>query len=192
MSTRSRNWKALVLVMALAIAATLATGAAQALPSGQVGSQVQQGSGKDAGAKGDKAEERIQKAIERLNGLKEKKLAAFDKRIEKAKKASEKFASKGLDVTKLNADISALEAMVAGAAKEVDQVIAALKKAESLASGENSEEFKSAAKDALAKAKALKQQIAEVRRYAGSTVKADIKALAQQARKSQKQTKDQK
>lgn len=193
MRTRSSRCRTAVLVLAIAVAitATLAMGVAQALPGAQqqIGEQVQQGAGKAAEANPEKAKKRIAAAIKKLESLKEKKLEAFNKQVEKAKKASEKFASLGLDVTKLNADIAAVESKVSGAAKEVDQVIAALKKAESLATSENPEEFKAAAKDAMSKVRALRTQIKEIREFSKGTIKPEIKALARQARQKSQQSK---
>lgn len=182
-----RTCAVLVIAVAIALAAVLATGVAQALPaSPQIGEQVQQGTEKASGDRLEKAKARIAKAVSKVEKLKEKGVTAFEKRIEKAKEASAKFASLGLDVTKLNADIAALEAKVSGAAREADQVIAALKKAESLATAETAEEFKTAAKDALGKVKALKKQIQEIREYAKSTIKPEIKALMKKARQDGK------
>lgn len=190
---RTKHIRRVLVVLAIALAGVLAFGAVQAFAAdsgANVGSawKAQQqggkggggGAGKLGGSRVDQAKKRIETAITKLNQFKEKRLSAFAKLDGKMKESADKFAAQGLDVTKLRSDIAALEAKVEGAGQEVDQVIDALKKAEGLASAATLQQFKAAAKDALAKAKAFKQEKQEVRAF-GKVIKQDVAALKAQA-----------
>ncbi|MHB8896419.1 MAG: hypothetical protein ACYC99_14735 [Candidatus Geothermincolia bacterium] len=187
MKTRLKRRLSLALVTGIVIAAVLAVGLTQAVAApadATVGKQLKQGKGENVEARLDKIKKRIEAAIAKLEQLKDKKLGNFKTLEDKVKKAADTYASKGQDVTKLRADLEALNAKVAGAGKEVDAIIADLKNAESLATAETLDKFKAAAKDAMSKRRALVEQIREIKEYAKTVIRPELKSLAGKAGKS--------
>jgi colicin import membrane protein len=192
MKTRFLKRSALALLTVGVVAAVLCVGMlAASAQTVQPGTGIQQTTPKGGAASADQIKKRIDTAIKKLEAFKTKKLEKFKKADEKVKKAADEFAAKGLDVTKLKSDVAAVEAKVAGATAEADEVLAALNKARSLESSKNADEFRAAAKDALSKGRSLRKQMGEIRK-ASKTVRADIRSLRSQVRKSARQSTPQK
>lgn len=176
----------LIGVLALAISLT-APGIA-----GAVTGPAQGGSG--SGAKGDafdpaKATARIDRAVEKLEQFKEKRLASFEEVRDKLEKAIDSFADKGLDVSALEDHIAELESKVEGAAGACDKVIGQLEDTKGLAKPETAAEFKSALKSAMAGAKAVRKDIKELRSYMNTVIRKDIQKLRAQAARGSEGTK---
>jgi phage shock protein A len=166
---------AVVLVALLAVGATTVFAAGQKPASGkQAGPQQQQGAGNNLEA----ARKRIDRMITRLNGMKDRRLAGFKKIQARLDKAIETLAAKGLDVSKLKSDEEALVSKVNAASAKCDQVIAALQNAKA---ADSLDSLKAAAKDAMAGARELRSDMKEIRTFARTVIKADIKALRGQA-----------
>jgi phage shock protein A len=173
------KFKWVALAAAVVLVALLAVGATTVFAAGQKpaeGSQVNQQQG--AGNNLEAARKRIDRMITRLNGMKDRRLAGFKKIQARLDKAIETLAAKGLDVSKLKSDEEALVTKVNAASAKCDQVIAALQNAKA---ADSLDSLKAAAKDAMAGARELRSDMKEIRTFARTVIKADIKALRGQA-----------
>ncbi len=162
--------KWVVLAVAVVLVALLAVGATTAFAAGQ----------KPATRNNlEAARKRIDKVIAKLNGVKDKRLAAFKKVQDRLDKAIEAFAAKGLDVSKLKSDEKALVSKVNAASAKCDEVVAALQNAKAQ---DSLSKLKAAAKDALAIARGLRADIKKIRTFARTVIRPDIRALRRQVR----------
>ena len=161
--------KWVVLAVAVVLVALLAVGATTAFAAGQKG----------AGNKLEAARKRIDKVITKLNGVKDKRLAAFKKVKDRLDKAIEAFAAKGLNVSKLKSDEEALVSKVKAASAKCDEVIAALQNAKAQ---DSLSKLKAAAKGALASARGLRADIKKIRTFVRTVIRPDIRALKRQVR----------
>ncbi len=166
------KWAALAAVIVLV--ALLAVGATTVFAAGQKPAGTQGKQGRVLGNNVDVARQRIDRAIQKLTRMKGKRLAAFDKAKARLDKAIENFASKGLDVSRVKSDEQALVAKAEAASKKCDDVIAALENAKAQ---DTLDKLKAQAKDALGQARELRRDMQDIRSFAKTVVKADIKAL---------------
>ena len=160
---------AVVLVALLAVGATTVFAAGQKRASGKQEIQ-QQGAGNNL----ETARQRIDKAVQKLTGMKDKRLAGFKKVQDRLNKAIEAFATKGLGVSKLKSDLEALASKVNAASAKCDEVIAALRNAKAQ---DTLEKLRAAAKDALGSARGLRADMKEIRTFAKTVIRADIQSL---------------
>jgi chromosome segregation ATPase len=175
MSSKEIEMRKIVIIAALVAALTLGlAGAAlaqQTTPSGSVGK-------KNAGARLEKARERISKAIERAGKVKDKALARAKKAEDRLDKVIAKLKEQGKDVSRLLEYKEVLASKLKTAESDYEALISKLKEAEGLASEKTLEQFKAALKEAKELRGRIKADVQEMKQYTRTVVRPAIKELA--------------
>jgi DNA repair exonuclease SbcCD ATPase subunit len=129
---------------------------------------------KNAGARLEKARERISKAIERAGKVKDKALARAKKAEDRLDKIIAKLKEQGKDVSRLLEYKEVLKT----AESDYEALISKLKEAEGLASEKTLEQFKAALKEAKELRGRIKADVQEMKQYTRTVVRPAIKELA--------------
>ena len=140
-------------------------------PNGSVGR-------KNAGARLEKAKERISKTIERAEKVREKALERAKKGFDRLNKVIGKLEEQGKDVSRLIEYREVLASKLKTAESDFDALISKLKEAEGLASEKTLEQFKAALKEAKELRGRIKADVREMKRYARTVIRPAIKALS--------------
>ena len=168
------KFKWVALAAAVVLLALLAAGATTVFATGQKSAGTLGIKGQRLGNNIDVARQRIDRAIQKLTRMQDRRLAAFDKAKARLDKAITNFASKGLDVSKLKSDEEELVSRVNAASGKCDEVITALQNAKAQ---DTIDKLKEQAREALGRARELRRDVKGIRVFVKTVIKADIKDL---------------